>query len=297
MSRVILGAWLVLLAIVSVSLSDYASAQQEGGRGADGADGEDGDAGGAGGRGGEGAYGGRGRYGGEDGGRGDNLFGADEGTSKERRSRKTNTSRLGLSEEAIEAALQEPLKAPMQYEEQPLNEIINELQEVYNLPIVFDRVALDEVAVSPDTEVTINLRNISLRSALNLMLRQQGLEDLTYVVDEEVLLITTEEKANEKLIVQVYQVDDLVNDYSQQPSGNEKNPYSSLVQVIMGSVEYNTWMANESGEGTVQLMQPGMLVVSQTRMVHEKLGALLEKLRQTRKSIDQSTNSDGSGNF
>ncbi len=197
--------------------------------------------------------------------------------------------------EQIKTVLDSPLKTPLQYDQQPLNEIINELQETYDLPILFDNAALDEVAISPDTEVSINLRNISLRSALNLMLRHPGLEDLTYVVDEEVLLITTEEKANEKLVVQVYRVDDLVNDYSQQPGGNEKNPYSSLVQAIMGCVEYDTWMANGSGEGTVQLMQPGLLVVSQTRRVHDQVQDLLVKLRDTRKAINKSTS--GGGNF
>ena len=113
------------------------------------------------------------------------------------------------SEERIQAALREPLKAPLQYEDQPLNEIINTLQDDYDIPIMFDNAALEEVAISPDTEITVNLRNISLRSALNHMLRQPGLEDLTYTIDDEVLLITTEEKANEALKVKVYPVADL----------------------------------------------------------------------------------------
>lgn len=227
----------------------------------------------------------------------DNLFADGENTAKETEPQSEVASQAAMTVEGIKAVLDSPLKAPLLYDEQPLNEIINELQEVYNLPILFDNAALDEVAISPDTQVTINLRNISLRSALNLMLRQPGLEDLTYVVDEEVLLITTEEKANEKLVVQVYQVDDLIMGLSQHPGANEKNPYSSLVQVIMSCVAYDTWMANGSGEGTVQLMQPGMLVVTQTSVVHEKLAALLEKLRETRKAIDQSADSKGSGSF
>ena len=38
-------------------------------------------------------------------------------------------------------------------------------------------------------------------------------------------------------------------------------------------------MVNESGEGEVRLMQPGMLVVTNTRRVHEQVEELLEKLR------------------
>ena len=114
------------------------------------------------------------------------------------------------AEERIQAALRETLKARLVYEEQPLNEILELLAEDYEIPIVFDHAGLNELAISPDTEVTVNLQNISLRSALNHMLRQPGLEDLTYTVEDEVLLITTVEKANESLKVKVYPVADLV---------------------------------------------------------------------------------------
>lgn len=197
--------------------------------------------------------------------------------------------------ENIEAVLDAPLKAPLLFEEQALNEVINELQEAYDLPILFDQAALDEVAISPKAEITVNLRNISLRSALNLMLRQPGLEDLTYVVDEEVLLITTREKANEKLVVEVYQVDDLIKDYSHPKKGGLQ--HSSLVNVITHCLAFDAWMANGSGEGEIRLMKPGMLVVMQTRQVHDQVRDLLEKLRTTRKEIDQSMNENRDRRF
>ena len=70
-------------------------------------------------------------------------------------------------EERIEAVLDRPLKAPLDFPELPLVEITDTLQDEYDVPIVFDLSALDEVAVSPETEITVDLRNISLRSALN----------------------------------------------------------------------------------------------------------------------------------
>jgi len=114
------------------------------------------------------------------------------------------------AEERISSALREPLKAPLDYVDQPLSDILNTLSDDFEIPIVFDDSALDEVAVSPETEITVNLYNITLRSALNLMLKKPGVEDLTYVIDEEVLLITTEDRANETLKVKVYPVADLV---------------------------------------------------------------------------------------
>lgn len=257
MSRVIVVTNLALLTILCLALADRAGAQS--GRG----------------YGGEGGYG-RGGYGGE--------YGAPE--RSERKRRVSTTISTSEAEERIEEILNETLKAPLQYEDQPLNEVINTLQEEYDIPIIFDNAALDGVAISPDTEISINLRHLSLRSALNLILRQPGLEDLTYLVTEEVLLITTEEKANENLVVQVYRVDDLVNNYSQEPGGNQKNPFSSLIQVITRSVKFDSWMANGSGEGEIQLMQPGILVVSQTNHVQGQVRELLGKLRETQAEIE-----------
>jgi hypothetical protein len=229
----------------------------------------------------------RGGYGGEYGGRGGYGVTGEEAESASR------VEDIGVgnpqgkaASEHIESALNEPLKAPIQYEDQPLNEVIDALQDEYEIPILFDHAALEDIAISPDTEITINLRNIKLRSALNLMLRQPGLEDLTYVIEDEVLLITTKEKANARLVVEVYRVDDLIRGF-QQPIPGKVSPYSSLTQAITHCVAYDTWMINKSGEGEIALMQPGMLVVTNTRQVHEEVRELLEKLRSARSKIDQ----------
>ncbi len=131
-------------------------------------------------------------------------------TNRRKKYASVDLSSSSDSEERIQSALRQPLKAPLDFTELPLNEILNILQEDYDIPIILDLAALDEVALSPDTEITVNIRNVTLRSALNLMLKQPGVEDLTYVIDEEVLLITTEDRANATLKVKVYPVADLV---------------------------------------------------------------------------------------
>jgi len=67
--------------------------------------------------------------------------------------------------------------------------------------------------------VTRNLSGVSLRSALRLMLKDL---DLTYVIRDEVLLITTPEEANAKLVTKVYPVADLVLPIN---SGAGSNPF------------------------------------------------------------------------
>jgi hypothetical protein len=282
MSRVTLGASL-LAAIVCLSLSNYVIAQPDNGEPEVLAPG--------GGYGGE--YGDRGGYGTA---KADDLFDAPGTKAARENIAAPNVNEAALDNRQatsaaahIEAVLNEPLREPLQLEGQPLNEVIEVLQEDYDIPIMFDIAALEEVAISPDTEISLNLRNITLRSALNLMLRQRGLEELTFVIDDEVLLITTKEKANEKLVVEVYRVDDLTRGI-QQVFGNDKNPYSSLVEVVTHCVASDTWMVNGSGEGEARLMQPGILVVSQTHRVHEQVQQLLVKLRTARAEIDEDDN-------
>ncbi|MCA9231331.1 MAG: VWA domain-containing protein, partial [Planctomycetales bacterium] len=131
-------------------------------------------------------------------------------TNRRKKYDSVDLSASSKAEERIQTALREPLKAPLEFVDQPLVDVVAQLVEEYQIPIQFDNSALNEVAISTDTEVNASLSNISLRSALNLMLKAEGLEGLTYVIDEEVLLITTEDRANETLTTKVYPVADLV---------------------------------------------------------------------------------------
>lgn len=183
----------------------------------------------------------------------------------------------------IHNTLLQQLRTPLSYDSEQLDIVLDEISEEYGIPIVFDKSALDEVAISPQSEVSISLRNISLRSALNIMFKEPGLEDLCYVVEDEVLLITTQDTANATLLVQVYRVDDLLtamprrfNDVSPQ------NDPDQLIDVIIATIEADSWAENGVGDGEIQYLPPGMLVVSQTRRVHERVADLLSKLRATR---------------
>ncbi|HEX5105152.1 MAG TPA: hypothetical protein VFV87_15135, partial [Pirellulaceae bacterium] len=111
----------------------------------------------------------------------------------------------GSSEERIFKALND--QAVMEFIETPLNDAINILKDTHQIPIELDVKRLEEAGVNIDTPVTKNLRGITLRSALRLLLNDL---ELTYVVRDEVLLITTPEEAESQLITKVYPVGDLV---------------------------------------------------------------------------------------
>lgn len=134
----------------------------------------------------------------------------EELTKRRERWSSVDLSAQSKAEERIQSALRSPLKRRWSYDGETMDVIMEEIEEEYEIPIVFDKAALDEVAISPESEVSIDIDNVSLRSALNIMFKEPGLEDLTYVIDDEVLLITTNDQADATLKVKVYPVADLV---------------------------------------------------------------------------------------
>ncbi len=95
----------------------------------------------------------------------------------------------------------------LEFVETPLRDVVEFLKDHHDIPIEFDYKELDNVGLSTDVPVTRNLKGISLRSALRLILRQL---DLTYVFDEEVLTITSREAAARRPAIRSYVVAHLV---------------------------------------------------------------------------------------
>jgi len=114
-------------------------------------------------------------------------------------------ARQGSAEQKIFAALDDDTR--IEFIETPLNQVIDFLKDQHDINIEIDTKALDDIGVGSDSPITRNLKGISLRSAFRLMLKDLG---LTYVVKDEVLLITTPEEAESKLVTKVYPVGDLV---------------------------------------------------------------------------------------
>jgi hypothetical protein len=187
----------------------------------------------------------------------------------------------------IEGVLNEPLREPFDFMAQPLSDVVTMLEEVYDIPIEFDKAALDAVAASPDIEVTLQIHNVSLRSALDLMLKNAGAEELTYIIDHEVLLITTQEEAQSRLELTTYRVDDLIGD------GVTGTPYAAdsavLIDLITSSVESESWRVNGTGEGDIKFFPPGMVVITQTHRVQGQVQSLLEDLRRNKAAVEAAT--------
>ena len=129
----------------------------------------------------------------------------EELTSRRRKYAAMSLEKQGSAEEQIFAALSQ--STTLEFIDTPLRDVIDYLKDLHGIEIQIDYRALEEVGIGPDAPVTRNLKGITLRSALKLMLREL---DLTYTVQDEVLLITTQEVVAEHLTAKVYPVADLV---------------------------------------------------------------------------------------
>ena len=126
----------------------------------------------------------------------------------------------GSKEQKIYAVLDEPVSR-FEFTETPLRDVIVQIRDAQGIPVELDVKALEDAGIDLDTPITQNLSGISLRSALRLLL---GNIDLTYLIKDEVLLITTKEKAQENLVVKVYPVADLVMPIN---PGSGVNPFQT----------------------------------------------------------------------
>jgi type II secretory pathway component GspD/PulD (secretin) len=109
-------------------------------------------------------------------------------------------------EKEIKARLNNPVN--LNFTDAPLEQVLADLRATQGgINIDVDTASLQNEGISLKQPVTITLENISLKSALELLLQKVH---LTYLIDHEALIITTVAHAKGQLETRTYQVADLV---------------------------------------------------------------------------------------
>jgi hypothetical protein len=109
------------------------------------------------------------------------------------------------AERRITAALDD--QTTINFADTPLTDVVDFLSRTHEIPIILDKVAIEEAGLLVDEPVNLTLAGVTLQSALKIILSES---ELTYVIEDEVMKVTTIEVANEKLSTRVYPVGDLV---------------------------------------------------------------------------------------
>lgn len=210
-----------------------------------------------------------------------NLWGDVEKPSAERtRPRPQTTLSAAVSPvenestEKIKKALVSPTQ--MHFKDAPLRDVVDYLRDYHEIEIQLDKKALEDVGIGSDTPITVNLKSVSLRTALRLLLKEHG---MTYIIQGGVLLITSPDGAQDHLETCVYLVGDLVLPPNSTEETQLDQGFDTLINVIKSTVKPTTWDSSGGAGSIVPFWNNLSIVVSQSQDVLEGVDLLLEKLR------------------
>jgi hypothetical protein len=192
-------------------------------------------------------------------------------------------TRLSAAEQAISDALLKPVRLSL--ENVPLEDLLASIEQTHGIEVQIDRAALTDAGVDHHEPVTIDVAGIGLRSALGVLLDPL---DLSWTIRNDVLLITTEQAAEEILDTRIYDVRDLVSDGVMPDTESD---YESLMEVLNTTIAPTSW-DEVGGPATMQEFDSNgihALIVLQTNQGHEGIAALLADLRSLRSPLASPT--------
>jgi hypothetical protein len=153
--------------------------------------------------------------------------------------------------------------------ETPLNDIVRHVVDRHRVPLLLDVRRINDAGISLDTPITKRVRNISLQSALRLMLNEL---ELTFVLRDDVIVITTPEQAESQPQILAYPVDDLLDPVA----GDALTDLSDLLHQLIAPQSWDS----TGGPGMLKVINGKWLLVQQTSDVQAELTAFLHLLRQ-----------------
>jgi hypothetical protein len=185
-------------------------------------------------------------------------------------------------EQSAQQIIEENLakKGSFEFTDTPLSNFVSLLREKYSMNVVIDYRALKDKNIGEDSPVTINLKNVTVRSALELAIRPLGLNWTIYC---EALVISTPAAIQSMQFNRVYDITDLVMVAGEQ--GKTWEEPDTFIDLITSTASPESW-ENTGGHGTIQLVSTGaarLLVVSQDYRVQRQVADLLSELRNVAK--------------
>jgi DNA polymerase IIIc chi subunit len=187
------------------------------------------------------------------------------------------------AQSAAEARIDKVLdeKTKFDFSAVPLDTAVAFIQDSHGIKVEIDRDALDTAKIDPKETVNLKVQDITLRSALRLMLRAKGLE---FLVRNGALVVTSSEKAGSTLVLKVYLVADLLMPRHDQPEWPDFQP---LCDTIGSYVDPGSWEFVGGPANMMELGKARSLVIAQTENGHEQIALLLAALRAARDNQQQ----------
>jgi len=162
-------------------------------------------------------------------------------------------------------------------------DVIEDLSTRLGQPIMLDKNALADAQVTSDTQVSLQIKGISGRTALRKILGDVG---LSYVIKDGVIQVVTEKTARETMVTRTYYLGSLLEGGPFSNAGIRFVPgltqfeamqnVQNIVQMIQSSIDPRSWQAN-GGAGAITFHAPSMsLVIRNTAEVHSMMGSWMK---------------------
>ncbi|HVW00455.1 MAG TPA: hypothetical protein VHB77_08945 [Planctomycetaceae bacterium] len=164
--------------------------------------------------------------------------------------------------ERIRQAMREPTE--FNFVDTSLRDCLAYLADLHKIAIWANEQALTDEGVAIDTPVTLALTDVTLESALELLLDRLQLD---FYIKDEVLQITTQAEAKNVFQVEMHPVRDLLD------SGFKAD---ELNEVLTSAVAPESW---DNGRASLRIVGGNLLVARQTPGIQRELVQALEKLR------------------
>lgn len=194
----------------------------------------------------------------------------------------------------------------------PLGDALDTLRDTAGINLRVDWKALENAGVDRAAPVTFRLRNVTVRKALDMLLREAGAgTKLAYEIDDGLVEVTTQEVADARLVTMTYDVRDLLFrpldagappqlEFQLEPvergggGGGGGNLFpgaggqgqgagdvppaqrgQELVELITSSIRPDIWNVN-GGPASVRFFN-GLLIITAPRSVHDLIGTPVQR--------------------
>ena len=212
-------------------------------------------------------------------------------------------------------------RIPVNFNETPLENVIQFIAAVTQLNVDTDWQALENAGVDKTAPVTLNLTNVPVETILNRVCEKASPDPLTgaaWNVTDGVLTISSREQINKQKAIVIYDIRDLIvevpdytnsyeldlqqalqqagrqggggggqSPFTQQNQGGEEQRRTlqertqEILDIITTNVDTDGWKENGGDVGYIQQLG-GLLIITNTPANHRSINGLLAKLREYR---------------
>lgn len=170
--------------------------------------------------------------------------------------------------------------ASLDFADAPLGDVCAFIADRQQLPIHVDQRGLESAGFGIDSPVTLKVTNAPLCELLRELLDPM---ELTYVVRDHVVFVTSREESLKECRWRVYAMADLADSEDDEEAAEQLDALNQLIQTHTGNPGPG-WMDDGEVGAVSSVALARSLVISTTDEVHDEVQRLLSEIRRRRRA-------------